>query len=539
MFISAVPAMRILSSQHRRYATVAAKAAVVAAAKQTRPTPNNDACQFNGLVLGLYEKQTDLPNLTTSARVFDQSLDGGLMKAIRDFNLSGKSGTVKVLHNFEDKFGAVAVVGLGPECIALDDSRLEMRDLMMENVRVAAALGCKRLQQYNCDEIAVDAMGYPEQAAEGGILSIWRYQEHIEAHRRDKIPLLELYESDENSGQEWISGVIRAEAQNMARYMCEMPANLMTPYKLGEMAINLLCPCGVQVDVRDAEWIDTQKLQAFTMVTRSAIHSPKFLEINYSGGSSEAPVLLVGKGLTYNNGGLCLKREGDLAEYRADMCGAAVLIAAIRAAAGLQLPMNIVGLVPICENVVSRLAIRPGDVAAALNGINVMAEDADLPGVLTLADTLVYGVRTYKSKNVISLSGSNAAVHGALGEAATPVYSNSDCLLEEIGRAGCTSGDRVWKMPYWNYFHDKVSDKRSVDLRNRGFGAAVSCKKAAIFSTFVPNTEWLHMDIHGVGMLKRHDHYLSYLQKGHMTGRPTRTLVQMLTQMAERCKKMK
>jgi aminopeptidase len=200
--------------------------ASIAAATKTIATPSNslkkntcpteDADKFNGLVLGIYEKTIEPPKLTASARSFDQQTNGGLIKLIKDFNLCGSSGTVKLFHNFETDYGAIALVGLGPECI--EHNEFEARDQMMENVRIAAALGCQHLQLQNCDEIFIDAMGYPEQAAEGGILSIWKYQDNLNEQSRQKLPYLELYQSNEDSREQFISGIIHAEAQNMFRY---------------------------------------------------------------------------------------------------------------------------------------------------------------------------------------------------------------------------------------------------------------------------------------------------------------------------------
>lgn len=188
--------------------------AVLAPAKSHN---EKDPNKFSGVVLGIYERNSHVeqPKLTNAARSFDKKANGQLSKLIRDFNLTGESGRAKLLHNTDSEFDAVAVVGLGPD--PLTHKEMEIIDQRMENVRIAAALGCDKLQGQNCDVIHVDAMDYAEPAAEGSTLAVWRYQENVQEHKKTKVPKLELYQSEEGDSQEWMSGVIRAEAQNMAR----------------------------------------------------------------------------------------------------------------------------------------------------------------------------------------------------------------------------------------------------------------------------------------------------------------------------------
>lgn len=173
-------------------------------------------------------------------------------------------------------------------------------------------------------------------------------------------------------------------------------------------------------------WIESQKMNAFLTVGQSSSTLPKFLEINYRGAPpTHSPVLLAGEGTIFTTGGLCLKRDENLAEYRGSMAGAAVLIAAIRAAA--ELPMNITGLVPICENMVSGMAIRPGDVITSYTCKNINVDNSDNAAALIMADTLSYGLKTYKPRTIISIAATSNEIRSALRNGYTWTFTGSVC----------------------------------------------------------------------------------------------------------------
>lgn len=210
-------------------------------------------------------------------------------------------------------------------------------------------------------------MEYPEQAAEGAALAAWLYQDNKRKQDRKPVPKLDLYESPDVDS--WTRGLFKAEAQNLARRLTDTPANQMTPSTFAQAAVDALCPCGVNVEVRNMDWIETQGLNSFLTVARSSCEPPIFLEMTYCGASTEErPILLVGKGITFNSGGLCLRSPHELSDCRGCMAGAAVVVATIRAASALSLPINITGVVPLCENMPSGMAYKVGDIITCLNG---------------------------------------------------------------------------------------------------------------------------------------------------------------------------
>ncbi|XP_050094173.1 cytosol aminopeptidase-like [Anopheles aquasalis] len=483
-----------------------------------------------GLVLGLYEQEIDTeePRLSSTAIHFDAKTDGQLLGLIKECNLKGKLGSVKVFNNLDPEIGSVAVVGLGIEGAGYNE--LEAIDEGFENVRIAAGIGAKRLASEGCTQIFVDPMEYPEQAAEGSGLATWRYQANKSKKDRKPIPKLDLYDSPDVDA--WTRGLFKADAQNLARSLSDAPGNQITPTSFAQAAVDALCPCGVNIEVRNKDWAEAKNMSCFLSVARSSCEPPIFLEISYCGDDKAGrPIMLAGKGMTFNSGGLCLKNPEDMAQYRASMAGAATVVATIRAAAALSLPINLVGLIPLCENMPSGMAFKPGDVVSCMNGKTIAVHDTNNAGRLMLADTFIYGQQTFKPKIVVDVATLSDGIIHALGGAASGVFSNSDFLWSQMRKAGAISGDRVWRMPLWQYYTHKVTDYSNVDISNAGRGKGSACLGAAFLKEFVPCVDWLHLDITGVGMLKT-GAGIPYLVNDRMTGRPTRTLIQFLYQLA-------
>ncbi|XP_075158620.1 cytosol aminopeptidase-like isoform X2 [Haematobia irritans] len=388
-------------------------------------TTSGDTRVTKGLVIGVYEKEGNKdPKLTTSGEKFDDRVQGKVSQLIKECNITGHLGRGKVFNNIDQEYRSVAVIGMGRERAGFNE--LEMIDEGMENARVAAGVGARSLQLQGCSEGFIDSMEYPEQAAEGSALAVWRYHDNRQKKNRTIVPKLELYDSPDVDA--WTRGLFKAESQNLARRLSDAPANQMTPTTFAQATVDALCPCGVTVEIRTMEWIEQQHLNSFLAIAKGSCEPPVLLEISYCGTAPEdKPILLLGKGMTFNSGGICLRPGKGMDEYRGSMAGAAVCVAAIRAAAALSLPINISAVIPLCENI--------------------------------------------------------------------------------------------------------PSDNTSFDISNNGYGPASSCLAAAILHELVPCVDWAHLDIRGVGMLTRYG-TIPYLLRERMTGRPTRTLVQFLYQMA-------
>lgn len=430
----------------------------------------------------------------------------------------------------------MAVVGLGKEKLGYNE--MEAIDEGMEAVRAGAGMGAQVLKREGVTRILVEGLGHPEQAAEGCALALWRYQENRAKEKWRPIPTIELF--DEPDSDSFQRGLFKAESQNLARRLSDTPANQMTPLHFAQEAVNELCPCGIKVEVHDKDWIELKKMSAFLTVARGSCEPPVFLEIQYCGGTQdEKPILIAGKGITFDSGGLCLKKCRRMDRWRADMAGAAVIVAALRAASALSLPVNLTAVIPLCENMPSGMAMKCGDVIKALNGKTIMISDTDKEGRLLLADAIVYGQGEHKPKLVIDVASLTPGIRAALGSAASGVFCNSQTLWSQVRKAGVITGDRVWRMPLWKFFTKKVTNYRSHDVNNLGKGHGDPCLGAAFLNEFVNCVDWIHFDITGVGFMSEEKNY-PYLTKGRMTGRPTRTLIQLLYQLScppeQKCK---
>lgn len=493
-----------------------------------------DPCKplsFKGLVLGIYtnpDDMYDVGKLTPTGERYDAMVCHRLYDLIRYTGPPPTLGQVRVFYNIDDEFAAVAVVGIGRECQGYDV--FEQMDEGKEAIRIASAAGCKAFQHFSLKRVFVESFGHSESAAEGSALGVWLYQEKKNKKHQLVIPQLELYDDCDWTG--WQIGLQKAAAQNLSRQLMDTPANLMTPTSFAQNAVEVLCKSGVNVEVKVRGWAETQKMFAFLAVAQGSCEPPIFLELSYYGSSrDERPVVLIGKGITYNSGGLCLKGCNKQRFMRGDMGGAACVLAACRAVAGLQLPINIRALIPLCENMPGCAAMRPGDIVKAMNGKSIKIESTDTAGRLCLADALVYA-QNFWPRFIVDVGTMTNDMKHSLGAAAVGVFSNSEALWEYMLAASMHTGDRVWRFPLWDHFTKLVTNHHDVDVKTFGRGGrprcGEACKVAAFLNEFVPCGDWLHIDTYGCMHTDGKD--FKYLRRG-MTGRPTRTLVEFLSQL--------
>lgn len=260
---------------------------------------------------------------------------------------------------------------------------------MKENIRIAASNGAKALLGLKIKDIDVEDFGDAKAAAEGAILGSWKYQ----ALKTEKLaPQANLNLVEGASGEsEWETGKILAQTQNWVRYLMDSPANYMTPTIFAGKVIERVVPFKVDVQVHRQDWAEAKKMGSFLSVSRGSDEPPIFLEVTYNGrGDNSEPIVLVGKGITFDSGGISIKPSAKMDEMRADMGGAANVVGAIAALAELKAKVNIKGLLPLAENMPSGKATKPGDVVTAMNGKTIAVDNTDAEGRLVLADALLY-----------------------------------------------------------------------------------------------------------------------------------------------------
>ncbi|KAI8967529.1 cytosol aminopeptidase family, catalytic domain-containing protein [Mycotypha africana] len=400
------------------------------------------------------------------------------------------------------------------------------------NIRNKTAIGVQALQKQGAKSIGVDISVDAQGAAEGAILGQFSFDKLKQKKNDDadnnKVVAPYATESSTDLKRAWEIGQIYGTSQNVARMLMTTPANLMTPKLFAEEVAYLLAGLeNVDIKVHDEEWATRQKMNAFLSVARGSTEPLRFLEIHYKGAkdNSEKPFGLVGKGITFDSGGISLKPSNNMHLMKGDMGGAAAVVGALYGICKLHLPVNIVAAIPLCENMPSGKATKPGDVVKAMNGKSIEILNTDAEGRLILADALHYVSSTYQPKHVIDLATLTGAMDVALGEVYAGVFSNSDDLWAKLQNAGEAVADPFWRMPLHEDYIKEMKNSLVADLGNIGTRSGGSCSAAGFLQEFVDkNVPWAHIDIAGVMACNGTK---GYHIKG-MTGRPTRALIEMM-----------
>ncbi len=316
------------------------------------------------------------------------------------------------------------------------------------------------------------------------------------------------------------------EGVRFARDLGNLPGNIATPVHLAREA-RTLSGRGVRVRVHDRAAIKRMRMGAFAAVAQGSHNEPRLIEITYRCGKRGAETIgLVGKGVTFDTGGISIKPSASMEEMKFDMCGGAAVLGAVHALRALQLPVNVHALVPASDNMPDGKAYRPGDIIKARNGTTIEVISTDAEGRLLLCDSLVYSADK-KPDCIINLATLTGAIVVALGDTAAGLFGNDDALAEELEEAGRETGERLWPMPIFPG-HDEAIKSPYSDLRNSGGRWGGACTAAAFLQNFVGDTPWAHLDIAGTAW---NDRPRSYLRKG-ATGFGVRLLVEFLARRA-------
>ncbi|XP_018099436.1 leucine aminopeptidase 3 L homeolog isoform X2 [Xenopus laevis] len=491
-------------------------------------SPQSYTSAKKGLVLGVYEKEKEEESLilTTAGENFDNAVSGKLRDQLSRSGPALKKGKSRIFYGLHEDFSSIVVVGLGKKSIGVNQQ--EIWNEAKENIRAAVSVGCRQMQDMEIAQVEVDPCGDAQAAAEGAVLGLFEYDELKK--KKKKAVTTHLHGSEHKA---WEKGVLYAEGQNLARHLMEAPANYITPTKFAEIFEQKLASMdsSVKVFTRSKPWIEEQQMGAFLSVAKGSEEPPIFLEIHYSGSSdaSQPPLVFVGKGVTFDSGGISLKPSSGMDAMRADMGGAATICSAIMIAAKLKLPINIIGLAPLCENMPSGGANKPGDVVKAKNGKTIQVDNTDAEGRLILADALCYA-HSFNPRAIVNAATLTGAMDVALGSAAAGVFTNSSWLWTHLQEASVITGDRVWRMPLFEHYSKQVTESALADLNNIGkYRSGGACTAAAFLKEFVTAPHWAHLDIAGVMSNKDE---VPYLRKG-MSGRPTRTLIEFATRLSE------
>ena len=318
-------------------------------------------------------------------------------------------------------------------------------------------------------------------------------------------------------------GQALAAGVSLAKDLGNLPPNVCTPTYLAEQALALANTYGFKVEVLERDALQALGMGSFLGVSQGSEEPPKFIIMQHlKGEKSQKPVVLVGKGITFDTGGISLKPGSEMDEMKYDMCGAATVLGTFKAIAAMDLSLNVIGVIPTCENMPDGRAIRPGDVLTSMSGLTIEVLNTDAEGRLILCDALTYSER-FEPSAVIDIATLTGACVIALGHHASGLFSNNDALAQELLQAGEMSLDRAWHMPMWDDYQPLL-DSNFADMANIGGRAAGSITAACFLSRFAKKYEWAHLDIAGTA-------WKSGKEKGG-TGRPVPLLTEFLVNRA-------
>lgn len=332
---------------------------------------------------------------------------------------------------------------------------------------------------------------------------------------------------DEPLRKQYRLDVLMALGTNGARHLANTPANEMTPSALAEFARGIARESGCECTVLEETQLATLGMNALLGVARGSSESPKLIVLRHEAGPDAPTVAIVGKGVTFDTGGISLKPPEKMHEMKYDMAGAAAVLCAMMCITEQRPNINVVAAVPAAENTPGPDAQRPGDIVRAYNGKTIEVHNTDAEGRLLLADTLAYIVDKYKPDAIVDMATLTGACVVALGHHAAAILGNNDELISALQTSGEATGERLWPLPLWED-HDKLIEGVHADLCNIGpKGEAGTIAGAAFLKAFVGDTPWAHIDIAGTAWGAKH---LPYLDAKHATGFGVRLLTHWILQ---------
>jgi len=482
----------------------------------------------DAVVLMLYEGDRELPG---AAGALDKALGGALTDLIQEGEFTGKLKQHEVLHTQgRTKAKKVILTGLGkPEQLTSEKLRQAAgsvasyaRGLRISSLATTTA-GTGRAQ--------ITPLDSAQAMVEGMILALFRFDKYkTEENDHKEISSLTLVERNREQAKTAQHGAeigrILGESANFARFLVNHPGNEMTPTILAEQARQMAKACGLKCDILERKDMEKLGMGLLLGVAQGSDQPPKFIVLEHRGGKrNQGNLVFVGKGITFDSGGISIKPAEGMERMKYDMSGGAAVIGALRAAALLKVPQNVIGLVPTTENLPSGKATKPGDIHRAMNGKTAEIINTDAEGRLILGDALAYAAR-YKPIACVDLATLTGACVVALGHEAIGMLGNApgEELMDRLRRAGVRTGERVWQLPLWDEYLEHVKSD-VADVKNVGMGrAAGTIAGAAFLVKFVDGYPWVHLDIAGTAWADREQ---PYKPKGG-TGVGVRLLTQML-----------
>ena len=486
-------------------------------------TGSPERARADCIVIGVFEPR----KLTAAGAALDRAARGHLSAILKRGDMDGKPGTTLMLHHVPRIAAArVLLVGLGRE-----------RELDAGKFRKAVSKAVAALKQTGVADAVLclsagvqgrDAAWCAMQAAIAATDTAYRF-ERMKSKREPSrgVRHLTLLVSDRNElgacQTALKQGAAIAHGMSLAKDLGNLPGNVCTPAYLADAARALAKQHKLGVQVLERKDMEKLGMGSLLSVARGSVEPPKLIVLTHAGGPrGMKPYALVGKGVTFDTGGISLKPAPEMDEMKFDMCGAASVLGTLQAVAELKLPINVIGIIPATENMPGGSATKPGDIVTSMSGQTVEILNTDAEGRLILCDALTYAER-FEPQAVIDIATLTGACVIALGHVASGLFANDEALAQELLAAGQTTHDRAWRLPLWDDYQEQLKSN-FADFANIGGRPAGSVTAACFLARFTKKFKWAHLDIAGIA-------WKSGAAKG-ATGRPVPLLTQYLIDQA-------
>jgi len=489
--------------------------------KSGNPEKQRGAC----VVVGVFESR----KLTPSAESIDKASNSLLSDILRRGDMEGKAGSTLLLHNVPGMLcDRVLLVGLGKEkefrdkeyCAAIRNALKALRDTGAQNATIFLT------------EISVPKRNTEWRVRQAATLSQdseYRFDQFKSKKNENHSKLRKLAFAVEQRSDLALAedalfqGQAIAEGMALAKTLGNLPGNVCTPTYLADTALQIAKDHAIHCEILERAEMEALGMHSLLSVAKGSHQPPKLIVLQHKGGKeSDKPLVLVGKGITFDSGGISLKPGEGMDEMKFDMCGAASVLGTLKAVAMMKLPINLTVIVPTTENMPGGAASKPGDIVASMSGQTIEILNTDAEGRLILCDALTYAER-FSPDTVIDVATLTGACVIALGHVATGLFANDDTLARELLSAGDEALDRAWQMPLWDDYQDLLKSN-FADMANIGGRPAGSVSAACFLSRFAKKYEWAHLDIAGTA-------WKSGAEKG-ATGRPVPLLAHYLLKRA-------
>ena len=479
-----------------------------------------DKLQTDCIIIGIYENKKVSP----SAVAVNSLTQGVITHLIERGDITGKnSETLLINYIPNSSINRILLVGLG------EKNKITPKLYRKALASTISTIKKAQIKSANCTLMEIDVDNCNEQWKTRQIIevfsdAVYQYQQTHSAKKSDiKLEKIQLNTTEETKAQAKLGlqqGVAIAQGIETTKYLADLPGNICTPGYLAEQAKKLADNADkMSVEILEEDDMEALGMGSFLSVSRGSRQPAKLIVLNYQGGPKDSkPVVLVGKGLTFDAGGISLKPGAGMDEMKYDMCGGASVLGTLQAAAEMNLGLNIIGIIPSSENMPDGDANKPGDVVTSMAGLTIEILNTDAEGRLILCDALTYA-KKFNPEVVIDLATLTGACLVALGRVPSGLLGNDDNLCNELLSASETACDSLWRLPLWEEYQEQLKSS-FADLANIGGRDAGTITAACFLSRFTEDYRWAHLDIAGTAWRTGNN-------KG-ATGRPVPLLSQYL-----------